>query len=497
MVPAAVPAAPTAAPADPSAEPDSQIFLSQYHQTLTSALPVAALAPRILEQYDFESCLKYRTDKQVYLIRQRQTNQLAILRIMPDNSLTTNPAPQDQEAAIMADLDFPGVPKAYDSFIENGQSYLIREYLPGRPLEALLANGALDLLSLCDYGDQLCAILSYLHSRQPMVVHRDIKPANIIVSPEGRIGLTDFGIARLYKPESLTDTSFAGTLLFAPPEQFGFSQSTPLSDIYALGIVLLCLATASPLRQGLENVRNRRLRSIISRCIAFDPADRYQDAAEVREQLKRLAQSERQQRRRVVGFALRLASAAGLLLALGALSMSSWLADTNSTEGAGEAAAADYTSLQPQSSSWNYRVSLDNLESIASQQVADISGAKDVLSQQSGTFKSTTADKSNEDSTNTNLDSIGSTAAGAEASANKPISDFLTCSYGVYYLTSDTRQLSLFLFSDGSSHVVVEKDVLAFRVIGEWVYYNKAVDDTTSELHKVYYDGTADQLVWN
>jgi hypothetical protein len=296
----------------PGGVSDSQEFLAQYRQAVERGADADDIPGWIRRLYSFESCLKHQDGKQVYLVLDRRTGGLAILRVMSLDGPASMMPKRDQEYAILSGLDFAGVPKVFGSFVEGRRSYLVREYFPGRPLDSLLRQGQLDTSSIVGLSRQLCAILGHLHGLQPPVVHRDIKPGNIIVMPDGRLGLTDFGIARVYKEQSDSDTSYEGTLHYAPPEQFGYSQSTPLSDIYALGIVMLCMATGSPVRQGIaQRVHDKALRAIIERCVAFDPKDRFQDVAELDARLERIGPKRRNRRR------LGLAAAAGLSLALG------------------------------------------------------------------------------------------------------------------------------------------------------------------------------------
>jgi len=262
-------------------------FLAQYQQFLDEAVVQDEMPDWIDQTYQFESCLKYRDDKQVYLVSDRRNGVSAILRVMTTIDARDNRPKRDQEYAILSTLDFPGIPKVFGSFVDDERSFMVREYFPGRPLDALLTQqGSLDISGTIEITLQLCTILEYLHSRTPPVIHRDIKPGNIIIMSNGRIGLTDFGIARIYHADTTTDTVYDGTILYAPPEQFGFAQTTPLSDIYALGIVMLCMMTGSPVRQGIdERISDRQIKAIIERCIAFDPSDRFQSVAELREKL--------------------------------------------------------------------------------------------------------------------------------------------------------------------------------------------------------------------
>jgi WD40 repeat protein len=85
---------------------------------------------------------------------------------------------------------------------------------------------------------QLCSVLEYLHTRQPPIIFRDLKPANIMITPAGHIFLIDFGIARHFKPGQKKDTAALGSSGYAPPEQYGKSQTTTRADIYSLGATL-------------------------------------------------------------------------------------------------------------------------------------------------------------------------------------------------------------------------------------------------------------------
>lgn len=99
-------------------------------------------------------------------------------------------------------------------------------------------QGRLSLNEVLQIGKQLCTVLHYLHSQHPPIIFRDLKPSNIIRTPDGQIYLIDFGVARHFKPGQKKDTVPFGSMGYAPPEQFGKSQTTPRSDIYSLGATL-------------------------------------------------------------------------------------------------------------------------------------------------------------------------------------------------------------------------------------------------------------------
>jgi hypothetical protein len=133
---------------------------------------------------------------------------------------------------------------------------------------------------------QLCDILTYLHGQTPPVIHRDIKPQNIIVDEQGKVTLIDFGISRAYNSASQEDTTCLGTRYYAAPEQYGFSQTDARSDIFSLGVLLCWLLTGSVnIDQAEKSIPDIRLARIVKKCTAFDPRDRYQNAAQVREAL--------------------------------------------------------------------------------------------------------------------------------------------------------------------------------------------------------------------
>ena len=144
----------------------------------------------------------------------------------------------EQEALTLARLRHPGLTAVWDYFGQGDEYYLVMEYVPGETLRELLARsgGSLPVPLAIDYAGQLCDVLRYLHTRPDPIVFRDLKPGNIMVTPSGELKLIDFGIARLFSPDKISDTAQFGTPGYAPPEQYG-SQTEPRSDIYSLGVV--------------------------------------------------------------------------------------------------------------------------------------------------------------------------------------------------------------------------------------------------------------------
>lgn len=155
---------------------------------------------------------------------------------------------------------------------ENG-AYIISEYIEGTPVSdrTFTEKEAVNALL------ELCSAISALHKSG--IIHRDIKPSNIIFGNDGHIRLIDFDSARLEKTYQSHDTEMLGTAGFAPPEQYGFTQTDSRSDIYSFGVTM---------REILgDSAEKPKFRRIINCCTQFDPERRYSDISAVRRAVKR------------------------------------------------------------------------------------------------------------------------------------------------------------------------------------------------------------------
>jgi eukaryotic-like serine/threonine-protein kinase len=227
-----------------------------------------------------------------------------------------------REAQVLARLNQPGhprIPEVYGYFVEGLDQFLVMKYIEGESLERRLERlqrplAETDLVrSIAEVADAL----EYLHSRQPEpVVHRDIKPANIIVDPEDRVWLVDFGLARAATSSGARvmvaggKTVAAGTPGYTPLEQWQM-RPTPKSDIYALGATMHHLLTAQDPRDrfstfpelDLELLRSFSqfaplaqlrpdvsplLAELVGRCLDPDPARR-PSAQQLKVELERLS----------------------------------------------------------------------------------------------------------------------------------------------------------------------------------------------------------------
>lgn len=178
-------------------------------------------------------------------------------------------------------LNNPHVPQIYRLFERDEKLIVVEEYIDGQTLEEILLYrpNALDEAAAEKILLQLCDALAAIHAQN--IICRDLKPSNIMLTEKFFVKLTDFGIARIFKPDTAADTETLGTKGYAPPEQYGLfdlGQSDPRSDIYALGVTL---------KELLGKDYGGRLKKILDKCTAQDPARRFQSADELRDAVTR------------------------------------------------------------------------------------------------------------------------------------------------------------------------------------------------------------------
>lgn len=206
-----------------------------------------------------------------------------------------------REATFLASLQHPNLPNIFDHFEEKGRWYLVMSFIQGEALENYLERqkqGKLPVNEVLQIGKQLCTVLHYLHSQRPPIVFRDLKPANIMRTQDGHIYLIDFGVARHFKPGQKKDTISFGSVGYAPPEQFGKAQTTPRSDIYALGATMHRLLSGHdpdttsfrfPLLQTLVSTIPAELATLIAQMLEMDEKKRPENLLIVEQRLQEIA----------------------------------------------------------------------------------------------------------------------------------------------------------------------------------------------------------------
>ena len=132
-----------------------------------------------------------------------------------------------------------GIPKIVDYYEYNHKLTVIEEFINGELLCDKIERGDMYEDDICNYIYQLCEILEQLHHNMPPIVHRDIKPSNVMITTRGEVFLLDFNAAKFHSQQGnrTSDTVLLGTQGYAAPEQYGFGESSPKTDIYSLGIL--------------------------------------------------------------------------------------------------------------------------------------------------------------------------------------------------------------------------------------------------------------------
>ena len=211
-----------------------------------------------------------------------------------------------REALSASSLSNPNIVEVYDVGEDNGEFYIVMEYIEGKHLKALLKKrGKLTIPEVVDIMSQIASGLSVAHDSY--IIHRDIKPQNIMILENGLVKITDFGIAMAINATQLTQTnSVMGSVHYLPPEQASGKGATLQSDIYSMGILMYELLTGKlpykgdnaieialkhlkepipSIKEELPNIP-QSVENIILKATAKNPKNRYSDAREMYNDLK-------------------------------------------------------------------------------------------------------------------------------------------------------------------------------------------------------------------
>src|SRR5438477_9056211 len=249
----------------------------------------------------------------VYLAEDQELGRRVAIKILDDRHAADDSFIERfrREAKNAASLSHPNIVSIYDRGEAEGTYYIAMEYLSGRSLkELIVGRGPTPMRIALDYARQILAALGFAHRHG--IVHRDIKPHNVVVDADGRLKVTDFGIARSGASQMTEAGSIIGTAQYLSPEQARGAAVDQRSDIYSVGIVLYEMLTGTvpftgetPLEIAMKHLSAtpeppsvkrsdvpRELDLVVLRALAKDPEDRYASAADMEADLARVARGD-------------------------------------------------------------------------------------------------------------------------------------------------------------------------------------------------------------
>jgi serine/threonine-protein kinase len=274
-----------------------------------SSRDVDALLGRRVGQYRIESVLGRGSMASVFKAHHLGLSRLCALKVMDPGVFADQPRLREQfwaEARAAANLIHPHVVTIHNLGTLDGFHFIEMEYVPGGITlrESLVRDGPLDPKRAVKLALEVVLALGAAHDAG--LVHRDIKPANVLLTPDGRAKLADFGLVRRLDDLAQGSAPLAGTPTFMSPELFRGTPASPQSDIYALGVLLFhALSGRLPFvadnitqlihvqqTHPIPDVREfaaavpEALAAVLERCLAKSPADRYSTARELADSLQ-------------------------------------------------------------------------------------------------------------------------------------------------------------------------------------------------------------------
>jgi non-specific serine/threonine protein kinase len=252
----------------------------------------------------------------VYRAHDERLDRKVAVKVLPLGSLADEDARRrfKKEALALSKLNHPNIATIHDFDTQAGVDFLVMEFIAGKGLDQVITEGGLSDEEVRALGAQLADGLVALH--QHGMVHRDLKPGNLRLTPDGRLKILDFGLARLLKPLTTAptvtgadDTEPAGTLPYMAPEQIRGGPLDERTDVYSAGAVLYELATGRPMFPGMHGAElvaailnqtptkprlvnahlSESLEQTILRAVAKDRAVRLPSAADLRGALQHVS----------------------------------------------------------------------------------------------------------------------------------------------------------------------------------------------------------------
>ena len=286
---------------------------------------MVATKRRTIEHYEIVRRLGEGGSGVVYLATDLRLQRPAVLKILRTGQLSAEQIRSTvlREARLASAIEHPNVCAIYEVGESGDEGFIVMQYVPGRSLDQLIAQGPSSLQLVLSVGIQIADGLQAAHALS--IFHRDLKPQNVMLTDGGLVKILDFGLARRRLPEDApadpdqpgkdkdlsapeARTARGGTIRYMAPEQFVTGQSEAQSDVWALGVILYELATGRhpfvrPDAEDSEAIRaiqfsepedlgamvpgiSAELKGVIAACLEKNPGARYASAAEVREALK-------------------------------------------------------------------------------------------------------------------------------------------------------------------------------------------------------------------
>lgn len=260
---------------------------------------LAALMP----DFEFQELIGRGGMGAVYRIRQTRLDRLAALKVLPPER-AADPAFVERffrEAQALAQLSHPNIVDVYDMGQRGSYLYILMEYVDGRPLRTAIREKQITPVEAMRLTMDLCAALASAHAQG--IVHRDIKPENVLLTPDGRVKLLDFGLVKLTEDSrmdrfTLTEINLRmGTPQYMAPEQAGgATEIDHRADLYAVGVLFYEMLAGSPPALNYVPPSRRatvdsRIDRVVERALQESPGERYQSAEELRREIEHIART--------------------------------------------------------------------------------------------------------------------------------------------------------------------------------------------------------------